>query len=292
MTKRKSKVVESRSTDRSAPSGATRRSGPAADAKQEKMSRKAYETALSGLQVELVRLQQWVRHKGLRVVVVFEGRDAAGKGGVIKRITERVSPRVFRVVALTAPTERERTQLYLQRYIAHFPAAGEVVLFDRSWYNRAGVEPVMGFCTSREYEAFLINAPYFESWIVEQGIILIKYFFAVSQKEQKRRFLRRINDPLRQWKLGPMDIESYRRWWDFTACYDRMLEATDTAVAPWYIVKADIKRHARLNCIAHLLSVIPYHEVPIDKPSLPKRKRRAGGVPEIPRYKNWVPEIF
>ena len=257
-----------------------------------KMSRKAYETAMAGLQVELVRLQEWIRHKGLRVVVVFEGRDAAGKGGVIKRITERVSPRVFRVVALSAPTERERTQLYLQRYIAHFPAAGEVVLFDRSWYNRAGVEPVMGFCTPQEYETFLINAPNFESWIVEQGIILIKYFFAVSPQEQKRRFLRRINDPLRQWKLSPMDIESYRRWWDYTVAYDRMLSATDTPVAPWHIVKADIKRHARLNCIAHLLSAIPYRKVPFRKPHLPKRKRRATGVPDIPRYKNWVPEVY
>lgn len=257
-----------------------------------KMSRKEYETAMAGLQVELVRLQEWVRHQGLRVVVVFEGRDAAGKGGVIKRITERVSPRVFRVVALTAPTERERTQLYLQRYIAHFPAGGEVVLFDRSWYNRAGVERVMGFCTPQEYETFLINAPIFESWIVEQGIILIKYFFAVSRQEQKRRFLRRINDPLRQWKLSPMDIESYRRWWDYTAAYDRMLGATDTPVAPWYVVKADIKRQARLNCIAHLLSVISYRKVPFDKPRLPKLKRRGAGVPDIPRYKNWVPEVF
>jgi polyphosphate kinase 2 len=256
------------------------------------MSRKAYEAAMAGLQVELVRLQEWVRYKGLRVVVVFEGRDAAGKGGVIKRITERVSPRVFRVVALTAPTERERTQLYLQRYIAHFPAAGEVVLFDRSWYNRAGVEPVMGFCTPKEYETFLANAPGFESWIVEQGIVLLKYFFAVSQQEQKRRFLRRINDPLRHWKLSPMDIESYRRWWDYTAAYDRMLAATDTPVAPWYVVKADVKRHARLNCIAHLLSAIPYRKLPFDKPRLPKRKRRQSGMPEIPRYKNWVPDVY
>jgi polyphosphate kinase 2 len=241
--------------------------------------------------VELVRLQQWIRHKGLRVVVVFEGRDAAGKGGVIKRITERVSPRVFRVVALAAPTERERTQLYLQRYIAHFPAAGEVVLFDRSWYNRAGVEPVMGFCTPEEYETFLTNAPGFENWIVEQGIILVKYFFAVSQQEQKRRFLRRINDPLRQWKLSPMDIESYRRW-DYTAAYDRMLAATDTPAAPWHIVKADIKRHARLNCIAHLLSTIAYRKVPFEKPDLPKRKRRGARTPEMPCYKNWVPEVY
>ena len=272
--------------------GSFRRPDPTKGADRVKMSRKEYEAAMANLQVELVRLQEWVRYKGLRVVVVFEGRDAAGKGGVIKRITERVSPRVFRVVALAAPTERERTQLYLQRYIAHFPAAGEVVLFDRSWYNRAGVEPVMGFCTPKEYETFLTNAPSFENWIVEQGIILVKYFFAVSQQEQKRRFLRRINDPLRQWKLSPMDIESYRRWWDYTAAYDRMLAATDTPAAPWYIVKADIKRHARLNCIAHLLSVIPYRRAPFEKPDLPKRKRRSAGIPEMPCYKNWVAEVY
>ncbi|MHC4712702.1 MAG: polyphosphate kinase 2 [Planctomycetota bacterium] len=257
-----------------------------------KIKRKEYEQDIAALQVELVRLQTWVRHKGLRIMVVFEGRDAAGKGGVIKRITERVSPRVFRVVALPAPSKRENTQLYIQRYITHFPAAGEVVLFDRSWYNRAGVEPVMGFCTGEEYERFLEFCPRFEHMVVQSGITLIKYFFDVSRNEQERRFLKRINDPLRQWKLSPMDLESYRRWWDYTEAYDRMLAATDTDFAPWHIVKADNKRRARLNCIAHFLSVVSYGRVPFDKPRLPKRKKRPAQVPETPRFRNWVPEVY
>ncbi len=260
--------------------------------KKEKLSRKDYEEEMAKLQVELVRLQEWVKHKGLRVIVIFEGRDAAGKGGVIKRISERVSPRVFRVTALPAPNEREKTQLYMQRYFAHFPAAGEIVIFDRSWYNRAGVEKVMDFCTPKEYEDFLANCPQVEASIVQNGIILIKYFFDVGQEEQERRFLQRINDPMRQWKLSPMDIESYRRWWDYTAAYDRMLAATDTEVAPWHIVRADDKRRARLNCIAHLLSAIPYKEAPFEKPDLPKRKKRSEDTPEAPRYKNWVPQVY
>ena len=257
-----------------------------------KMKSQQFEQEMTRLQVELVRLQTWVKHKGLRVVVVFEGRDAAGKGGVIKRISERVSPRVFRVVALPAPTEREKAQLYMQRYLQHFPAAGEIVLFDRSWYNRTGVEHVMGFCTQEEYENFLLECPRFEEYFVRANITLLKYFFDVSQEEQERRFLNRINDPLRQWKLSPIDLESYRLWWEYTKAYDRMLAATDTELAPWYIVKADDKRRARLNCIAHLLSMIPYKDLGFDKPELPKRKKRGDDVPETPHYKNRVPEVY
>jgi polyphosphate kinase 2 len=259
------------------------------DRENAKMSRKAFEAELIKLQTELCRLQDWVKHEGARIIVVFEGRDAAGKGGVIKRITERVSPRVFRVVALPAPTEREKTQLYAQRYISHFPAAGEIILFDRSWYNRAGVERVMGFCTEHECERFLQVIPNFERELVDQGIILIKYFFDVSQEEQERRFRRRIDDPMRQWKLSPMDLESYKRWWDYTAAYNDMIMATDTDYAPWYIVEADDKRHARLNCIAHLLSVIPYKKVPFEEPSLGKRLKKPKDVPDRPLFRHIVP---
>jgi len=257
-----------------------------------KLKNKAYLQEMEKLQQELVHLQGWVKKEGLRVVIVFEGRDAAGKGGVLKRITERVSPRVYRVVALPAPSDREKTQLYFQRYMRHFPAAGEIVLFDRSWYNRAGVEHVMGFCSKTEYEEFLSNAPIFEAAMVRAGIILIKYFFDVGQQEQERRFLKRINDPMRHWKLSPMDSESYRRWWDYTAAIDRMLEATDTEQAPWHIVKADNKRRARLNCISHILSVIPYKKTSHKPEELPKRKRRTPQAPIAPRFKNFVPEVF
>jgi polyphosphate kinase 2 len=235
------------------------------------MKRKAYEKELSKLQTELCRLQEWVKHKGLRVIVVFEGRDAAGKGGTIKAITERVSPRVFRVVALPAPSDREKTQMYGQRYVQHFPAAGEVIIFDRSWYNRSGVEYVMGFCTKEQYEDFLENCPRFESFFVRSGIILIKLWLEVGQEEQERRFEARIEDPLRQWKLSPMDLESYARWYAYSRARDMMLEATDTRDAPWYIVRSDDKRRARLNCIAHLLSLIPYKKAPREKVKLPKR---------------------
>ncbi len=247
-----------------------------------KLSIKDYEEELQRLQEELCLLQRYVREQGLRVVVVFEGRDAAGKGGVIKRIIERVSPRVFRVVALPAPTEREKTQLYLQRYIKHMPAAGEVILFDRSWYNRAGVERVMGFCTEKQYEAFLLRTPMFEQYLVEEGIILLKYFFDVSQKEQERRFRKRLEDPMRQWKLSPMDVESYQRWYDYTEAYDHMIRATDSKHAPWYRVKADDKKKARLNCITHLLSQIDYDRLPYDSPDLGKRIRRKKGRPRSP----------
>jgi len=261
-------------------------------AAREKMSRKEFDRELRKLQVELAWLQQWVRHENKKIVVVFEGRDAAGKGGVIKRITERVSPRVFRVVALPAPTERERNQLYMQRYFRHFPAGGEVVIFDRSWYNRAGVEPVMGFCSEAEHREFLRRIPNMEREIVRQGVTLIKYFLVVGQEQQEERFKKRIEDPLRHWKLSPMDVESYRRWWEYTAAYDEMLEATDIDEAPWNIVRSDDKRRARLNCIAHLLSVVPYKKLPFKPPKFEKRKRRPRGVPEEPRFKHFVPEVY
>jgi polyphosphate kinase len=238
------------------------------------MKRKEYEKELRGLQTELCRLQDWVVHKGLRAIIVFEGRDAAGKGGTIKAIMERVSPRVFRLVALPAPSDRQKTQLYVQRYMQHFPAAGEVVVFDRSWYNRAGVEYVMGFCTKDQYGAFVENCPKFESHIVSAGILLIKLWLEVGAEEQERRFAARIKDPLRQWKLSPMDLESYAHWYAYSRARDMMLEATDTADAPWYIIRSDDKRRARLNCIAHLLDVIPYKDVPRDKIKLPKRSNK------------------
>jgi polyphosphate kinase 2 len=267
-------------------------SGSAAANEAEKLTTKMYEKELAKLQVELVRLQEWVKDKKLKVVVVFEGRDTAGKGGMIKRITERVSPRVFRVVALPVPTEREKSQMYFQRYIPHFPAGGEVVLFDRSWYNRAGVEHVMGFCTQDEYEEFMRTCPRFEESMVRSGIILLKYFLDVGQEEQARRFQARIQDPAKHWKLSPMDVESVSRWWDYTKAYDKMVAASDTPYAPWYVVRADDKKKARLNCIAHLLSKIAYKKVPFEPPSMPKLKKRPDGVPEAPMFKNLVPEIY
>ena len=238
------------------------------------MKRKKYEEELVKLQTELCKLQQWVVHKGLRVIVVFEGRDTAGKGGTIKAIMERVSPRVFRLIALPAPSDREKTQLYSQRYIQHFPAAGEIVIFDRSWYNRAGVEYVMEFCSKEEYQAFLENCPKFESYITKAGIILIKFWLEVGQEEQERRFEARIKDPLRQWKLSAMDMESFPRWYSYSKARDMMLEATDTKDAPWYLVRSDDKRSARLNCISHFLSLIPYKTVEREKITLPKRSKK------------------
>ena len=242
-----------------------------ADTKQSKLKRKAYEKELLKLQIELCKLQEWVKTKQKKIIIVFEGRDAAGKGGIIKRITERVSPRVFRVVALPAPSDREKTQLYLQRYIAQLPAGGEVVIFDRSWYNRAGVERVMGFCTNEEYERFILEAPGFERFITDDGIMLIKYWLEVSNEEQERRFLQRIEDPTKQWKLSPMDLESRARWYDYSRARDAMLAATDQPYSPWHIVPSDDKRRARLNCITHLLSLIPYKEIPRKSIKLPKR---------------------
>ena len=242
----------------------------------EDMGRKEYEKELARLHGELVKLQLWVVHKGLKVCVVFEGRDGAGKGGMIKAITERVSPRVFRTVALPAPSDREKTQLFIQRYIERFPAAGEIVIFDRSWYNRAGVEYVMEFCSEEQNERFLELCPEVEKYIVDGGITLIKVWLEVGQDEQERRFSARIDDPLRQWKLSPMDLESYRRWYDYSRARDMMLMRTDSKHAPWYIVRSDDKRTARLNCISHILSLIPYDKVSRPKVKLPERsdKRR------------------
>ena len=244
------------------------------DDKPQKMSRKDYEKELEKLQVELVKLQYWVRKTGAKVIVVFEGRDAAGKGGVIKRITERVSPRVFKVIATPAPSEREKTQLYIQRYINHFPGAGEVILFDRSWYNRAGVERVMDFCSNDQYEHFLKMAPAFEQVLIHNDIILIKYWFDVSMDEQQRRFQGRIDDDRKVWKLSPMDTQSYNRWYDYSRARDAMFEATDTDFAPWHVVPSDDKKRARLNCITHLISQIPYTELPRPKVKLGKRSRK------------------
>ena len=238
------------------------------------LKRKKYEKELRRLQAELCKLQDWVKYKGLRVMIVFEGRDAAGKGGTIRAITERVSPRVFRLAALPAPSDREKSQMYMQRYMAHFPSAGEIVIFDRSWYNRAGVERVMGFCTDEQYKAFLKLCPTVEKYIVDAGILLIKYWLEVGKKEQHRRFEARLKDPLRQWKLSPMDLESFRRWYDYSRARDKMLEATDTKHAPWYLIRSDDKRRARLNCISHLLGLIPYKKAPREKIKLPKRSEK------------------
>jgi polyphosphate kinase 2 len=240
----------------------------------EPLKRKEYEKELRELQVELCALQEWVKEHGERVIVVFEGRDAAGKGGVIKAITDRVSHRVFREIALPAPSDREKTQLYMQRFIRHAPAAGEIVIFDRSWYNRAGVEYVLGFCSKAQHERFLKVCPEYERYIVDDGIKLIKYWLEVSEPEQKRRFEARITDPLRQWKLSPTDLCSRSRWFDYSRARDVMLEATDTEFAPWYIVPSDDKRRARLNCISHLLSLIPYKKVSREKVKLPKRSKQ------------------
>jgi polyphosphate kinase 2 len=239
-----------------------------------KLKRKEYEEELQKLQAELCQLQEWVKHTGQRLIVVFEGRDGAGKGGTIKAITERVSPRVFRVVALPAPSDREKSQLYMQRFVSQFPAAGEIVIFDRSWYNRAGVEYVMGFCTEKEYRRFLDLCPLVEKYIIEAGIVLVKFWLEVSNKEQERRFAARIEDPLRQWKLSPTDLPSRERWYDYSRARDVMLDATDTQYAPWCIVRSDDKKRARLNCIAQLLSVVPYKKVPRKKIKLPKRSMK------------------
>jgi len=239
-----------------------------------KLGRKTYEKELLKLQAELCALQEWVKRTGKRIIIVFEGRDAAGKGGCIKAITERVSPRVFKVVALPAPTDREKTQMYVQRYINHFPAAGEIIIFDRSWYNRAGVEKVMGFCTAEEHRKFLEVCPFVEKQIIDNGIMLLKYWLEVGDEEQERRFKARINDPVRQWKLSPMDLPSRERWYDYSRARDMMLEATDTEHAPWHIVHSDDKKRARLNLISDLLEQIPYEHLEIEEPKLPKRSKK------------------
>lgn len=257
------------------------------------MRGKDYEKELRKLQVRLCRLQDSVKQDNLRVIVILEGRDAAGKGGTIKAITERVSPRVFRVVALPAPSDREKSQLYIQRYFQHFPAGGEIVIFDRSWYNRAGVEYVMGFCSEKQHRRFLDNVPLFESHIIASGIILIKFWLEVGQEEQDKRFKARIEDPLRQWKLSPMDVESYSRWYDYSRARDLMLDATDTESSPWHIVRSDDKKRARLNLITHLLKLIPHKEVEKDRVKLPKRSNKHEYDDQATMVnRRFVPETF
>jgi polyphosphate kinase len=258
-----------------------------------KMKGKKYEKELRRLQAKLCHLQDWVKHKGLRVIIIFEGRDGAGKGGTIRAITERVSPRVFRVIALPAPSDREKSQMYIQRYMQHFPAAGEIVIFDRSWYNRAGVEYVMGFCTPEQHRKFLKLAPITEHFVVDAGIILIKFWLEVSDKEQKRRFEARITDPVRQWKLSPMDLPSRTKWFEYSRARDKMLKATDTKWAPWHILRSDDKKRARLNCIAHLLELIPCKKVPREKIKLPERSMKGEYDDQAAlKGRKFVPETY
>lgn len=253
---------------------------------------KRYEEELEKLQIELVKLQDWIKHEKLKVVVLFEGRDAAGKGGVIKTITLPLNPRICRVVALGTPTEKEKTQWYFQRYVTHLPAGGEMVLFDRSWYNRAGVERVMGFCTDEEYEEFLRSCPEFERMLIRSGIILIKYWFSVSDEEQEHRFQSRIKDPLKRWKLSPMDLASRERWLEYSQAKDEMFKYTDTRQSPWYVVPADDKRRARLNCMAHLLSMIPYQDLPQEEIILPERREARGYMRPPISTQTFIPEIY
>ena len=260
--------------------------------KTKKMNKKHYEAELFRLQLELVKLQAWVSHMGLKVVVLFEGRDAAGKGGVIKRISQHLNPRICRVAALPAPTEREQSQWYFQRYVPHLPAAGEMVLFDRSWYNRAGVEKVMGFCSDEEYQEFMRSCPEFERMLVRSGIILIKYWFSVSDEEQEHRFQSRIKEPHKRWKLSPMDLESRARWVEYSKAKDQMFAHTDIKQAPWYVVKSDNKKKARLNCIAHLLSLIPYEDLTPEPIKLPKRVEGVGYVRPPMSDQTFVPDLY
>jgi len=257
-----------------------------------KVDKKVYERMLFDFQLELVKLQAWIKAQGLRVVVVFEGRDAAGKGGVIKRITQHLNPRICRVAALPAPTEREKTQWYFQRYVAHLPAAGEMVLFDRSWYNRAGVEKVMGFCTDDEHEDFLRSCPEFEHMLIRSGIILIKYWFSVSEEEQERRFQSRLEEPHKRWKLSPMDLESRTRWVDYSRAKDEMFAATDVAHSPWYVVQSDNKKLARLNCISHLLSMIEYEDLTPPEMELPSRDDGKDYERPPLTEQNFVPNVY
>jgi polyphosphate kinase 2 len=260
--------------------------------KKGKLKRKCYEQELARLQEELVKLQYWIKDQGLKVCVIFEGRDAAGKGGVIKRITRRLNPRIVRVVALGKPTEKEKQQWYFQRYADHLPTAGEMVLFDRSWYNRAGVERVMGFCTDDEYREFMRACPEFERMLVRSGIQLIKYWFSVSDEEQERRFRIRNHDPMRRWKLSPMDLEARAQWIEYSRAKDAMFMYTDIEEAPWYVVNADVKRHARLNCISHLLSLIPYQDLTPDPIELPPRQEDPGYERPPITSQTWVPALY
>ncbi|GAB4442985.1 MAG: polyphosphate kinase 2 [Anaerolineae bacterium] len=260
--------------------------------KRTKIKNSIYESELAKLQVELVKLQEWIKHQGLKVVVIFEGRDTAGKGGIIKRINERLNPRVVRVVALGTPTEKEKTQWYFQRYVPHLPAAGEMVLFDRSWYNRAGVERVMGFCTEEEYREFLRSCPEFERMLVRSGIILIKYWLSVSDEEQERRFQARIHDPARRWKLSPMDVKSRAKWVEYSRAKDDMFKYTDIKQAPWFVVDADVKKHARLNLIHHLLSMVPYEDLTPEPIELPPRQQDIGYVRPPITDQTFIPEVY
>lgn len=259
---------------------------------RKRVKKSVYEKELFRMQLELVKMQEWVKDKGLKIVAIFEGRDAAGKGGVIKRITQHLSPRICRVAALPAPTEREKTQWYFQRYCVHLPAAGEIVLFDRSWYNRAGVERVMGFCSDEEYREFMRTCPEFERMLVRSGIILIKYWFSVSDEEQEKRFQSRLLEPHKRWKLSPMDLESRTRWLEYSKAKDQMFAHTDIKQAPWFVVNADEKRHARLNCIRHFLTMIPYEDLTPEPIELPERMEGAGYVRPPISDQTFVPEIF
>ncbi len=260
--------------------------------KSGKLAKEYYENELMNLQIELVKLQEWIKNKKLKVVVIFEGRDAAGKGGVIKRITASLNLRNCKVVALGVPTEREKSQWYFQRYIPHLPAAGEMVLFDRSWYNRAGVEKVMGFCTPEEYDEFMLSCPEFERMIIRSGVILVKYWFSVSDEEQEKRFQERINDPTKHWKISPMDIESRKHYVDYSIAKDKMFSHTDTKQSPWYVVEADDKKRARLNCITHFLSLIPYKEIPYKKIDIPHRQDSADYIRPPKDTQTYVPSVY
>jgi polyphosphate kinase 2 len=288
------KAKAKRETQTAGNSGSGKATPPAADLKpvKEKIDNKFYEAELANLQIELVKLQEWIKHAGLKVVVIFEGRDAAGKGGVIKRITQSLNPRVCRVVALGTPTEREKTQWYFQRYVPHLPAAGEMVLFDRSWYNRAGVERVMGFCSDEDYREFLRSCPEFERMLVRSGITLIKYWFSVSDEEQERRFQGRITSPTKRWKLSPMDLESRRRWMEYSRAKDEMFAHTDIKQAPWYVVDADVKKRARLNCIRHLLGMIEYQDLSPEPIELPPRQDAVGYVRPPISDQTFVPKKY
>ena len=287
MAKKKGKQKQNKAASQAPPAERPE----AADGPPAKMKRREYEREMRVLHGELVAMQEWVKETGAKICIVFEGRDTAGKGGTIKRITERVSPRVFRVVALPAPTEREKSQMYIQRYIPHFPAAGEVVIFDRSWYNRAGVERVMGFCAPEETERFLSLVPGVEKAMTDDGILLLKYWLEVSQDEQTRRLESRIHDPRKIWKLSDMDLKSYRRWYDYSRARDAMFAATDTDWAPWYLAHSDDKRRARLNIISHLLSQVPYKPLPAHDVTLPKRQR-SGGYTEPDLKVHDIPALF
>ncbi len=281
MTKKDKKAKEAKAEDASADGG------------REKMSGKVYAKELEALQSELCILQEWVKETGQRIIIVFEGRDAAGKGGLIRALTERVSPRVFKVVALPAPSDREKSQLYMQRYLRWFPAAGEVIIFDRSWYNRAGVEHVMGFCTPEDHQQFLELTPQVERHVISEGVTLLKYWLEVGNEEQARRFDARIDDPLRQWKLSPMDLPARERWYDYSRARDQMLEATDTEASPWHIVRSDDKKRARLNCIADILSRIPYEKMPRQKVKRPERsEKHAYDDDATMKHRRWIAEQY